>query len=350
MPKSVFTGVRIRGVAGAVPRSKVDNLTDHDFCPLEDRKKIIDLTKVASYRKAPPEICSSDLCAAAAESLFSALALPRGDIDAIVFTTMTPDYRVPSTACILQDRLGCSTTTLAYDVNMGCSGFVVGLYNACTLIKGGGLRRVLLLAGDTQTKLCYHEDKNVVFILGDGGTVNLCVNGSAAREEKLRGRENFEEKRMSNRLFLSVTVCALVSACSSPHPVENSSASHGESAQAEQTSTSSDAGNAKDAAADGGVCTCKLKQEYYCGCYEQDGRMCVVKPNDLGTPNPQECSTSAANRAACFDAITNTLSFGVSQALTPWVSVNARYEWHYTTRSNISYVNNILRLSIHAAF
>ena len=51
-----------------------------------------------------------------------------------------------------------------------------------------------------------------------------------------------------------------------------------------------------------------------------------------------------------FDAITNTLSFGVSQALTQWVSVNARYEWHYTTRSNISYMNNILRLSIHAAF
>jgi len=51
-----------------------------------------------------------------------------------------------------------------------------------------------------------------------------------------------------------------------------------------------------------------------------------------------------------FDAITNSLSFGVSQGLTQWVSINARYEWHYTTRSNISYMNNILRLSIHAAF
>ena len=51
-----------------------------------------------------------------------------------------------------------------------------------------------------------------------------------------------------------------------------------------------------------------------------------------------------------FDAITNSLSLGVSQALTPWLSVNARYEWHYTTRSEISYINNVLRLSIHAAF
>jgi 3-oxoacyl-[acyl-carrier-protein] synthase-3 len=173
MPKSIFEGVKIRGVAGAVPKAQVDNLAGHDFVPPEDRKKIVDLTKVASYRKASPETCSSDLCAAAAESLLTALAVPRDQIDALVFATMTPDYRVPSTACILQSRLGCSTSTLAFDVNMGCSGFVVGLYNACSLLKGGGLRRVLLLAGDTQTKLCHDEDKNVVFILGDGGTATL---------------------------------------------------------------------------------------------------------------------------------------------------------------------------------
>src|SRR5213079_1974160 len=65
------------------------------------------------------------------------------------------------------------TTIAAFDINMGCSGFVVGLYNACALIQGAGLKRVLLLAGDTQTKLCYEEDKNVVFILGDGGTATL---------------------------------------------------------------------------------------------------------------------------------------------------------------------------------
>ena len=51
-----------------------------------------------------------------------------------------------------------------------------------------------------------------------------------------------------------------------------------------------------------------------------------------------------------FDAITNSLSLGVSQALTPSLSLNARYEWHYTTRSHLSYTNNVLRLSIHAAF
>jgi len=180
MAKSVFSGVRLSGVAGAVPRNAVDNLADHRFCSVEDRKKIVALTKVARYRKAPPEICASDLCLAAAESLLSGLNRQPEGIDAIVFASITPDYRVPSTACLLQNRLKCPTATMAYDITMGCSGYVVGLYNACSLIKGGGLKRVLLLAGDTQTKLCYEEDKNVVFILGDGGTATLLEADSGA--------------------------------------------------------------------------------------------------------------------------------------------------------------------------
>src|SRR5206468_10940550 len=101
MAKSVFRGVRIAGVAGAVPRCKVDNLADHHFYPAEDRKKIVDLTKVAGYRKAAADMCTSDLCTAAAESLLSGLGRSAAEIDAIVFATMTPDYRVPSTACVL---------------------------------------------------------------------------------------------------------------------------------------------------------------------------------------------------------------------------------------------------------
>lgn len=173
MPKSTFAGVRIAGVAGAVPQARVDNLNDHLFVPAEDRKKIIELTRVAGYRKAPPDLCTSDLCQAAAESLLAGLGRRPDEIDAIVFTSMTPDYRVPSTACVMQDRLKCATSVVAYDINMGCSGYMVGLYNGCALIQGAGLKRVLLLTGDTQTKLCHPEDKNVVFILADGGTATL---------------------------------------------------------------------------------------------------------------------------------------------------------------------------------
>ena len=173
MPRSTFEGIRIRGVGAAVPEQRVDNLTDHDFSTPEDAKKVIALTGVPEYRKAPANMCASDLCVAAARRLFDELGDDFTQVDAIIFGTMTPDYRVPSTACIMQDRLGCSTSVLAYDINMGCSAYIVGLYNACALIQAGGLRRVLLLTGDTQTKLCYEGDKNVAFLLADGGTATL---------------------------------------------------------------------------------------------------------------------------------------------------------------------------------
>lgn len=178
MPRSTFEGVRIKGVAGAVPTQRVNNLTDHAFSTEEDARKVIALTGVPEYRKAPPHMCASDLCEAAARRLFDGLGARFGDVDAIVFASMTPDYRVPSTACVMQDRLGCTTSVIAYDINMGCSAYVVGLFNACSLIQAGKLRNVLLLTGDTQTRLAYHGDKNVAFILADGGTATLIEAGS----------------------------------------------------------------------------------------------------------------------------------------------------------------------------
>jgi len=182
MAKTTFKGIRISAMAGAVPAARVDNLKDHGFVSAEDSKKIVSLTGVREYRKTPPEICTSDLCFSSAEALLGGIGLDPASIDAIIFASMTPDYVAPSTACVLQDRLGCPQSTLAYDINMGCSGFMVGLYNACSLIKGAGLKRVLLLAGDTQTKLCHDEDKNVVFILGDGGTATVVEDAPGAED------------------------------------------------------------------------------------------------------------------------------------------------------------------------
>ena len=94
-------------------------------------------------------------------------------IDAIIFVTQTPDYKLPSTACIMQDKLGCKTSTIAFDISLACSGFIYGLFTACSFITGGGIKRVLLLCGDTQTKLYHSEDKNVSFLLGDAGTATI---------------------------------------------------------------------------------------------------------------------------------------------------------------------------------
>lgn len=196
MARSVFEGVRIRGVAAAVPTARVDNLTDHSFITPEDARKVIALTGVPEYRRAPPEMCASDLAEAAARRLFEGLNLGFDAVDAVLFGTMTPDYRVPSTACLLQSRLGCGTSVVAYDYNMGCSAYIVGLFNACAMISGGGLERVLLLTGDTQSKLIHPEDKNVALLLADGGSATIVE--AADRDRKIEVEIRTDGSRFEN--------------------------------------------------------------------------------------------------------------------------------------------------------
>jgi hypothetical protein len=97
MSKSVFRGVKISGVPGAVPAARVDTFKDHQFCPEPDRKQIIALTRVPSYQKASTHSCASDVCQAAAETVLAGIDRSLGEIDTIVFANMRRDYPVPST-------------------------------------------------------------------------------------------------------------------------------------------------------------------------------------------------------------------------------------------------------------
>jgi len=171
--KNSFSNIRINGIAAAVPKFVVNNMEAHPFISPEEKQKTVKLTGMMEYRKASPDVCASDLCQKAAENLFSYMNFSPTEIDAIIFVTQTPDYRMPSTACILQTKLGFKNSTIAFDINLGCSGFIYGFYTAASFISGGGLTNVLLLCGDTQSKLSYEMDKNVCFIMGDAGTATL---------------------------------------------------------------------------------------------------------------------------------------------------------------------------------
>ena len=173
MSISSFNNIKIVGIAGTVPKLIVNNLNDHPKVNTEEKKKTIQLTGISEYRKSTREVCTSDLCKKSAETLFSEMNINPDSIDAIIFVTQTPDYKLPSTACIMQDKLGCKTSTIAFDISLACSGFIYGLFTACSFITGGGIKRVLLLCGDTQTKLYHSEDKNVSFLLGDAGTATI---------------------------------------------------------------------------------------------------------------------------------------------------------------------------------
>jgi 3-oxoacyl-[acyl-carrier-protein] synthase-3 len=135
--------------------------------------KIAARTGIDIRHIAPAGQCASDLAVAAAQQLFASGVASRSDIDFLLFCTQTPDYFLPPTACLIQDRLGIPTTAGAMDYNLGSSGFVYGLALAQGLIETGSARNVLLLAADTYSKLIHPADKSTRTIFGDGAAATL---------------------------------------------------------------------------------------------------------------------------------------------------------------------------------
>ncbi len=129
---------------------------------------------------AEPDECASDLGVKAAQRLFDENDIERDSIDFLLFCTQTPDYPLPTTACLVQDRLGLSTSIGALDYNLGCSGYVYGLSLADGLIRGGMARRVLLITAETYSKYIHPEDRSLRTVFGDGAAATL-IEASAVQ-------------------------------------------------------------------------------------------------------------------------------------------------------------------------
>ncbi|NBV82812.1 ketoacyl-ACP synthase III [bacterium] len=166
-------GVKIAGVSCCVPSNRVPNshfaglYSDGDFSKIETH------TGIVERRIADVNTCTSDLCYWAAVDLFERTKTEASSIDVVLFVSQTPDYVLPATACILQNRLGLTKATIAFDINLGCSGYVYGLWLASTLVASGQLRRVLLLVGDTCSKFVSDRDKSTAPLFGDAGSATL---------------------------------------------------------------------------------------------------------------------------------------------------------------------------------
>ncbi|RYF09904.1 MAG: ketoacyl-ACP synthase III [Oxalobacteraceae bacterium] len=120
---------------------------------------------------------ATDLAFAAACRLFDSGAVARADVDFLILCTQAPDYLLPTSACILQHRLGLSTQIGALDINLGCSGFVYGLSLAAGLIASGAASTILLLTADTYSKFIHPQDKSVRTLFGDGAAATLIRAG-----------------------------------------------------------------------------------------------------------------------------------------------------------------------------
>jgi 3-oxoacyl-[acyl-carrier-protein] synthase-3 len=133
--------------------------------------KIYEKTGIRQRHVARADECASDLGATAAEQILT--SFDRSKVDFLLFCTQSPDYLLPTTACILQHRLKLSTNCGALDFNLGCSGYVYGLALAQSLIRAGLATNVLFLAADTYTRHIHPADKSVRTIFGDAGTATL---------------------------------------------------------------------------------------------------------------------------------------------------------------------------------
>lgn len=123
---------------------------------------------------------ASDLAVAAAEKLFAENRIDRSIIDYLIFVTQSPDYHLPTTACLIHTKLGLSKNITAFDINLGCNGFISGLSVAKAVIVSGQAENVLLLTGETYSKYMHERDKSNRTIFGDGAAATLvCREGIA---------------------------------------------------------------------------------------------------------------------------------------------------------------------------
>jgi len=178
MANIMFKNVGISGISACVPINKKKNSELKKFFPEKDIKEIIETTGINEKRVVEKGVTASDLCYKAAEILLDDLNIDRSSIDFLIFMSQDSDYKIPATAPSLQHRLNLPTKTASFDINLSCSGYVYSLATAFALASQTGISRVLLLDGETFSKLVNQKDKVNAPIYGDAGTATLIEKGS----------------------------------------------------------------------------------------------------------------------------------------------------------------------------
>lgn len=140
-------------------------------------EKIEKKTGIKTRHVANESETAADLGAVAAQKILAKNVVPKDEIDFIICVTQSPDYKLPTTACIIQDRLDLKKNCGAFDINLGCSGFVYGLAVAKSLVETGIANNVLLITAETYTKYINPLDKSTRTIFGDGAAATLVGHG-----------------------------------------------------------------------------------------------------------------------------------------------------------------------------
>jgi 3-oxoacyl-[acyl-carrier-protein] synthase-3 len=163
----------IRGISYYLPEKKVTNQELLQAFPEWSGPKVAEKIGITERHIASYDETSADLAVRAALNLFDKYSLDPSEIDFVLLCTQSPDYFLPTSACIIQDRLGIPTKSGAFDFNLGCSGFVYGLAIARGLILSRAAKNVLLLTSETYSKFIHPSDKSNRTIFGDAAAATL---------------------------------------------------------------------------------------------------------------------------------------------------------------------------------
>lgn len=177
MATITFHGVGIKALSACVPSQIVSNKDLGYLIPEEEIEKVIDNIGIVERRIADDDVTASDLCFKAAQQLIADNDIDLESIDVLLFMSQTADYRIPATSCVLQHRLGLSKKTLCFDITLGCSGYLYALSTAFAYASMKGVNRVLLLDGETFSKIVNRRDKVDWPLYGDAGTATLIEKG-----------------------------------------------------------------------------------------------------------------------------------------------------------------------------
>ncbi len=217
-------GIKISGISAAVPENR-EHTADYKWISVRERESLVKNIGVETRRVALKGTTTSDLCVVAAEKLLDELKWDRSEIELLIFVSQSRDYLVPTTACIIQDRLGLPHSCMAFDIGLGCSGYVYGLSVIGGMMQSGAIKKALLMVGDISTLTTCYRDKSTYPLFGDVGTVtaleyqvnapmmhfNLQTDGSGYKALIIRdggarnvmSRQSFEIKKIGKGIYRS---------------------------------------------------------------------------------------------------------------------------------------------------
>lgn len=170
-----FSGVRVKGLVAIVPRNErsfVDEMANFNF-PVARSLKLKNVMGYDKHRIVDGPVCASDLACFGLEHVFRQGYAEPADLDALVVVTQSPDYFMPPTSSVVQGRLGLKRDMFCMDLNQGCAGFVMGLYQSFLLLGQPSIRTVALVNVDVLSRKVSPKDRNSYPLIGDAASVTL---------------------------------------------------------------------------------------------------------------------------------------------------------------------------------